>query len=192
VSDEGSVCGELGHAGCVEVLRARLTSAEAERDDALSHMQTWRQVAADNKDAYLTVVARLAEVEAERDAALGYFDEAGLAILRLQRRLAAVEALCDVDDGDVVTRAEVRAAARGETQDRAAERPPCFDNYECETRGCYAESVGVVGCYGARFLRSGSEDRPTKPLTWAALCAGAKGYPDEPDCGTCWGCLRVR
>lgn len=32
-------------------------------------------------------------------------------------------------------------------------RPACFDEYECETRGCYGESVGVSGCEGAAALR---------------------------------------
>jgi hypothetical protein len=29
-----------------------------------------------------------------------------------------------------------------------------------------------------------------RPL-WSDLCAGAKGYENEPDCGVCWGCQRA-
>jgi hypothetical protein len=32
--------------------------------------------------------------------------------------------------------------------------------------------------------------RAARPAeAWSDLCAGCKGYENEPDCGTCWGCL---
>lgn len=63
-----------------------------------------------------------------------------------------------------------------------AERPGCFDVYECETRGCYAGSVGVLRCEGAAVLAQ-RESVPTEGggLDTAAL----RGHHDECDGDRC-------
>lgn len=89
--------------------------------------------------------ARLAEVEAERK------------MWRDADRTAECSqcAACSACDGScgVCPYADQSKHGHQRAGGAAGERPPCFDTYECETRGCYAASVGVVGCYGARFLK---------------------------------------
>lgn len=65
----------------------------------------------------------------------------------LAARIALVRKLCDGWRGPLAERVLV-----------VLERPACFDAYDCETRGCYAENVGVpTSCVGARTLRASGD-----------------------------------
>ena len=101
-------------------------------------------------------------------------------------------------------RIEAELTARAEAVDYSG---GCEDDYDGELFTPLAPVVAFIDDFFAALrgpqdelqpnsnngleLKFGPQRSGTARSLWSTLCPGQKGYENEPDCGTCWGCQRA-